>query len=269
MDLVWFYGIVSLLPLFFIYQIYRDLQKKKARRRELTRFFKASHIGRVEDAVKLVDDLDSIVPGVRQAAMRRLVKNDIQGLETIITVLDVPYYLSRARGFIPMQPDFNGIIILELYPFLLQALAEIGRSSVGKLKRALEHPNRNVRSSTMAALAKTKNPAAIRLVAPFLDSTDVEERMVAMAVMAELHANSALEKIIDSLHDSHADAREIAVRALKELNDVRALPALENLARTDQTVIDYIHSYTMKDLAEDAVKSIRKNNPEITTISMK
>lgn len=269
MELMWFYGIVSLLPLFFLYQIYRDIMKKKARRSELTRFFKTSDDGKMEDAIELVNALDSIVPGVSQATVNRLIKDDTKGLETIITVLDVPYYLSRFRGFVPTQPDFNGTIIFDLYPFLIKGLVGIGRSSVEKLKGALEHPNRNVRLSTVAALAKTKSPAAIRLIAPFLDSADVEERMVAIAVMGELHAITAVEKIIDSLRDSNLEIRELSVCALKEINDVRALPALETLARTDQTVIDYMHSYTMKDLAEDAIKSIQKNNPVINTISIK
>lgn len=261
MDLMLFYGILALLPLFFLYQIYRDVEKKKVRRRQLTQFFRTSNTGNLKDAVKLVDDLDSVIPGARQAAVSRLVKDDMKGVETIITVLDVPYYLSRTRGFIPTHPDFEGTIILELYPFLIEALAEIARPSVQKLKGALGHPNRNVRLSTMAALAKTKSPSAIRLVVPFLDSTDVEERTVAIAVLGELQASSALEKIIDALRDSNAGVREIAVRALMEISDVRALPALEDLARIDQTVLDDRPIYTMKDLAEDAVRRIQKNNP--------
>jgi HEAT repeat protein len=254
---------VSLLPLFFLYQIYRDISKKKARRRELTKYFKASGKGNgtLKDAVKLVDDLDSIVPGARQAAIRRIVKNDTKGVETIITVLDVPYYRSRIKGFVLTQPEFNGTIMIELYPFLLRALAEIGRSSVQKLKGALQHPNLNVRLSGMAALGETKNPAAIRLLAPFLDSTDVEERVGAIVALGELHAKPAAEKIIASLRDSEARVREIGIRALMKINDVRALPALQDLARTDQTVIDDRPIYTMKDLAEDAIRQIQKNNP--------
>lgn len=76
MDLIVFYGIIALLPLFFLYQIYRDNAQKKARRRELTKYFKASGTGNLKDAIKLVDDLDSIVPWVRQAAINRVIKND-------------------------------------------------------------------------------------------------------------------------------------------------------------------------------------------------
>jgi hypothetical protein len=262
MGLILFYGIISLLPLFFLYQIYRDIEKKKARRKQLTRFFKpsGSGSGNLQDAVQLVDDLDSIFPWVRPAAINRLVKNDTKGVETIMAVLDVPYYRSRIEGFVLTQPDFEGTIVFELYPFLIKALSEIGRSSVGKLKGALQHPNLNVRLSAMAALGETKNPAAVRLLAPFLDSTDEEERMSAIVALGELHASSAVEKIIFSLRDSHPAVRVMAIRALMRINDVRALPALEEIARTDQTVIDDRPIYTMKDLAEDAIRLIRKNN---------
>ena len=263
MDLIICYGILSLLPLFFIYQIYRDIEKKKARRRQLTRFFKSSIDGNgaLKDAVKLVDDLDSIFPWARPAAINRLVKDDTKGVQTIMTVLDVPYYLSRISGFVPTDPDFEGIIIFELYPFLIKALSEIGRSSVGKLRGALQHPNLNVRLSAMAALGKTKNPSAVRLLAPFLDSTDVEERAGAILALGELHATSALDKIIASLRDGNAGIRAMGIRALMEINDPRALPALEDLARTDRTVIDDRPIVTIQELARAAIKQIRKNNP--------
>lgn len=263
MGLILFYGIISLLPLFFLYQIYRDIVKKKARRRQLAQFFKSSGSGNgnLEDAVKLVDDLDSILPWARPAAINRLVKDDMKGVQTIITVLDVPYYRSWINGFVLTQPDFDGTLILDLYPSLMKALVEIGRSSVGKLKGALQHPNLNVRLSAMAALAETKNPSAVRLLAPFLDSTDVEERISAIVALGELRAASAVEEIIAALGDGNPRVREIGIRALMRINDVRALPTLEEIARTDQTVIDDRPIYTMKDLAEDAIKRIRRKNP--------
>ena len=71
------------------------------------------------------------------------------------------------------------------------------------------------------------------------------------------------EKIIASLGDGNAGVREKGIRALMKINDIRALPALENIARTDRTVIDDRPIYTIKDLAENAIKQIRKNNPGI------
>lgn len=268
MDLILFYGLIALLPLFFLYQIYRDIEKKKARRRQLTRFFKPSGNGNLQDAVKLVNDLDSILPWARPAAIRRLIQNDTQGIQTVVTVLDVPYYRSRVRGFVLTQPDFEGTIIVDLYPSLIKVLSEIGRSSAGKLQGALQHPNLNVRLSAMAALGETKNPAAIRLLAPFLDSTEVEERIGAIVALGELHATPAVETITASLRDSHPAIREAGIRALMKINDVRALPGLEEIARTDETVIDDRPIYTMKDLAEDAVKHIRKSNAVTKTPAM-
>lgn len=261
MDLIWFYGIIALIPLFFLYQIYRDIAKKKARRRELTKYFKTSDTGNLKDAIKLVDDLDSIVPGVRQAAIRRTVKNDIKGVETIMTVLDVPYYRSRTQGFVLAHRNFRGTIIIDLYPFLIKVLAEIGRSSVEKLRVALQHPNLNVRLSAMAALGETKDSSAVTLLLPFLDSSDGEERIGAIVALGELQERSALEKLSTTLQDSNAVVRQMGILALMRMNDIRALPALEDLARTDQTVIDERPIYTMSDLARDAIKLIRKNNP--------
>jgi hypothetical protein len=261
MGLILFYGFIALLPLFFLYQIYRDIEKKKVRRRQLTDFFKASHNGKLEDAKKLVDDLDSIVPGARQAAIRRMVNNETKGVETIITVLDVPYYRSWINGFVLTQPNFEGTLIIELYPSLIEALSEIGRSNVQTLKGALEHPNLNVRLSVMRALGETKSPSAVTLLVPFLDSTDLEEKISAIAALGELQAASAVEKIIPALRDSDVRVRQTGVMALAHINDERALPALEELARTDRTVLDDGPIYTMKDMAEDAIKEIRKNNP--------
>jgi hypothetical protein len=262
MGLILFYVIISLLPLFFLYQIYRDIEQKKARRRQLTQFFRTSNNGNLKDAIKLVDDLDSIVPGARQAAVSRLVRNDMKGVETIITVLDVPYYWARTRGFVPTQPDFKGTILVDLYPSLIKALAGIARSSVGKLKGALGHPNLNVRLSALAALGEAKTPAAVELLVQHLDSNDIEERITAIVALGELREKSAVDRIIASLRDGNVGIREMAVRALMKINDVRALPALRELARTDQTVIDDRPLYTMADLAEDAIQLIRKNNPD-------
>jgi hypothetical protein len=263
MGLILFYGIISLLPLFFLYQIYRDIARRKARRRELTKYFKASGIGNgnLKAAVKLVDDLDSIVPGMRQAAITRIIKDDTKGVETIITVLDVPYYRSRTKGFVLTHRNFKGTLIIDLYPFLIKALAKIGRSSVEKLSGALHHSNLNVRLSAMAALGKTTNPSAVSLLLPFLDSSDVDERIGAIVALGELQAKSALEKLSAALQDGNVTVREMGVLALISINDIRALPALEDLARTDQTVIDERPIYTMSDLAQDAIKLIRKNNP--------
>ena len=262
MELIIFYGIIALLPLFFLYQIYRDVEKKKVRRRELTQFFKPTYNenGRLNEAVKLVDDLDSVFPWARQAAMSRLIKNDRKGVETIITVLDLPYYRSQSKGIVLTQPDFNGTMIFELYPVLIKALAKIAGSSVGKLKDALQHPNLNVRLSAITALAATKNSAAIRLLAPFLDSTDIEERAGAIVALGELRATSAIEKIIASLRDEDVSVRVMGVHALIKINDLRAVPALQDLARTDHTVLDDRPIFTMKDLAEDAIQRIQKNN---------
>ena len=84
--------------------------------------------------------------------------------------------------------------------------------------------------------------------------------MSAIVALGELDAASAVEEIIAALRDSHPGVRVMAVRALMRINDVRALPALEEVARTDDTVIDERPIYTMKDLAEDAIQGIRKNN---------
>jgi HEAT repeat protein len=113
----------------------------------------------------------------------------------------------------------------------------------------------------MAALGKTKNPAAVALLVPFLDSTNEEERISAIVSLGDLRAESAIEKIVTSLRDGNTGVRVLGIRALTKINDIRALPALEDLARTDQTVLDDRPIYTMKDMAEDAIKEIRKNNP--------
>jgi HEAT repeat protein len=265
MGLMIFYGIVLLLPLFFLYLIYGDMAKKRGRRRQFTQPFRPpdSANGSLKDAEKLIGDLDSLFPWVRIGAINNLVKNDSQGVRTIITALDLlPYYESFPGGYVVLQPDFADILH-NVHPVLIKALARIGRSSVEKLNDALQHPNLNVRLSAISALGKINDPLAVELLVQLADSPDLGERRSAIAALGELRATSATEKIISSLRDSDAAVRELGVRALIKINDIKSLPALEYLANTDGTIVEAgpgRPTLTLGQLAADAVVKIRKAN---------
>lgn len=261
MDLIIFYGIVLLLPLFFLYLIYREIKKKREQRRQLVQSLVRSPDsvnGSLRDAEKLIWDLsDDLFPWIRMGAINNLVRNDARGVKTIITALDLlPYYTCQA-GYRVTQADF-----FYIRQMLVKALAKIGRSSVEKLNDALQHPNLNVRVSAISALEEINDPFVVELLVRFMASPHLDERMSAVEALGKLRATSATEKIISSLHDSSPAVREMAIRALAQINDSRALPALEDLARTDHTVIDDRPITTIKDLAEDAIRTIRKNSPD-------
>jgi HEAT repeat protein len=178
--------------------------------------------------------------------------------------LDLPYYVSWLRGYVVTQDDFRDIFInfaVNIHFLLIDALAGIGRLSPENLMAALRHQNLNVRMAALAALGKTGHPAAVELLVPFLDSNDLEERISAIVALGELRNKAVTDKVITSLKDENPVVRERAIRALMQINDTEALPALEDLARTDDTVIDDRPIITMKNLAEEAITIIRKNNP--------
>lgn len=262
MGLVIFYGIVLLLPLFFLYLIYRDIAKKREQRKQLLQSLRSpgSVNGSLNDAKKLIWDLsDDLFPWVRTGAINNLVRNDSQGVKTIVAALDLLPYYETNGGFIVTQADFVGILNM-----LIKALADIGRSSIDKLKDALQHPNLNVRKSALSALGEINNPSAIDLLVRLIDSPNLEERMSAIEALGKLRVTSATEKIIASLHDSSPAVREMGVYALMRINDIRALPALEYLGNTDSTIIEDrpgMPTLTLGQVAMDAAKKIRKNNP--------
>ncbi len=261
MDLIIFYGFVSLLPLFFLYLVHRDLMKKREQRKQLIRSLRLpdSGNGSLKDAKKLIWDLsDSLLPWVRIGAINNLVRTDSRGVKTIIAALDLlPYYECRG-GYIVTQGDF-----VSIHHILVNALAELGRSSVDKLNEALQHPHLNVRMAAISALGKINSPSAVELLVRFVDSPNVEERMNAVEALGKLRATSAIERIISSLRDSSPVVRETGVRALIQLNDMRALPALEDLASTDGTIIEDrpgMPVLTLGQFALGAAQKIRKVN---------
>ncbi len=88
--------------------------------------------------------------------------------------------------------------------------------------------------------------------------------MSAIEALGKLRTTSATEKIISSLRDNSPAVREMGVWALVQMNDIKALPALEYLANADNTVIEDrpgMPTLTLGHVAMDAVKKIRKNNP--------
>ncbi len=261
MDSVIFYGIVLLLPLFFLYLIYRDLAKKQEQRKQLIQSLRSpdSANGSLKDAKKLIWNLtDSLFPWVRTAAINNLVKNNSQGVKTITTALDLlPYYECRGGSLVP-QADFVDILHM-----LIKALAKIGLSSVEKLNEVLQHPSLRVRMSAISALGEIHDPLAVELLVRFMASPDVEERMNAVEALGKLRVTSVTEKIISSLHDRSSAVREMGVLALIRINDIKALPALENLANNDSTIIEDRPGWpvlTLGQVALEAAQKIRKAN---------
>lgn len=256
-----FFGLVVGIPLFFISLIARDLVKKKEQRRQLVQSLVRPHDSvndNLKDAEKLIWDLsDDLFPWIRTGAINNLVRNDSRGVKTIITALDLLPYYTDGAGYVVTQADF-----FTIREMLVKALAKIGRSSVENLNDALQHPNLNVRMAAISALGEINNPFVVELLVRCMASPNLEERMGAIEALGKLRATSVTEKIISSLQDSSPAVREMGIRALRQMNDVRALPALKDLARTDHTVIDERPITTIKDLAEAAILAIQKNNPD-------
>lgn len=255
---------VAPLPLFFFYLMAKDLWEKKKRKDKLVQFLRTWKIGNpiLRDVEKLIIGLNGFFPWDRPLAIRRIVKMGSRGTDVVIAALDMPYCWTWTWGFEITSQEFTeacGDYFANAHQYLVRILGKIGSVYFEKLRDALQHPNRNVRLSALSALGMTKNSLAVELLVPFLDSTDVEERIGAVVALGELRAKSVVEKVIPLLKDWNPVARERAVAALVEFNDVKALPALDVL-RSDHTVYDERCSQTMADLADWAVKKIRKSN---------
>jgi len=255
---------VSPLPLFFFYLIGKDLRKKKQRKDKFSQYLMAGKVGNpvLSEVEKLIIGLNGFSPWDRPLAIKKVEKMGSRGIDIIITALDMPYCWTWTSGFEILSQEFAeacGDYFTNAHQYLVQILARIGRLHFGNLKDILQHPNRNVRISTLAVLGKTKNPSAVELVVPFLDSKDWEELIGAIVALGELRAKSVVDKIIPLLGYWNPVVREKAVLALVEINDIRALPALDIL-RSDNTVYDERYSQTMAGLADWAVKKIRKSN---------
>jgi HEAT repeat protein len=115
-----------------------------------------------------------------------------------------------------------------------QAVLALGRlapdQSFEQLSKAAEDTDPEVRANAAAALADTAAERAIPVMRALLMDRDRAVRLEAGLALAELGERSATPTLIEALSDR--DVAPQAVRALGQLRDPSAIPALTDLCRS-------------------------------------
>jgi HEAT repeat protein len=119
---------------------------------------------------------------------------------------------------------------------LLLLIKRSGNSSVlTHVKPLLRHPDQSVRMEAMSVLLKFRDVEATMLLKRFIRSSDPDVAFQAIAIAGQFRVKEAvpeierrIRKVI--LFEAEYDRIEEIVRALGEIGDTAAIPALERLA---------------------------------------
>lgn len=258
-DIYIFYGCISLLPLFFLYLLYRNLVWRWQWKQWFDGYYATrGQATRRKDVERLITELSSSDKGLNRSALERLTQSGAKGVILVLAALDLPYHMTRDGKYIVNEGEITvlGKSVKKLQTLLSGALVKIGHHSPNDLIAALQNPNLNVRINAMHALGRLNYFPAIASLLPYMDSLNLDEKAIAIKALGEIRATKAFEKIVLSLRDEDVYVRATAVTALGNLGDVRALPYLEEISRFDQTVIDG-NNITLGQLAEMTISRVR------------
>ena len=211
----------------------------------------------MESASNLITKVESGLPWVRKRALNNLVKLGSSAVKEIITALDTPYAPVLMRSISSTRPEeFNeSNIARKIWPFLIDALVQIGKPALEELENSLNHPNPNVRISAMETIGKIGHPSAVDMLLPFLKS---DERGWAIVALGFTRSPRVYEVIVSTLEDKTID-QDFAIEALGVLGDIRALPILEKIA-VSYKKLDGRYGFEKRTVVDEAIKSIQKEN---------
>ncbi len=99
---------------------------------------------------------------------------------------------------------------------------------------SLNDPSADVRSATLAALTKIRNPAAIHALLHQLQKADRPARTGIAKALVASQSPDGLKALIDNLGDGDPDSQFESARSLGEIGDRRASHALLELLRTSE-----------------------------------
>jgi hypothetical protein len=205
-----------------------------------------------------INSLNSLFPWIRKRAINSLVKTGLPAIKEVILTLDTPYAPICINGVSSDDPDWDECIqAVARWKRLLEVLVRIGPPALSELEVALQHNNPNVRISAMQVIGKIGEPSFIDLVLPFTQSKLVYERAWAVGTLGYAGLLKYYETLLTALDDEDCSVRESAIKALGDLGDNRALPALKRIAEQDRTMIEN-YGRTLGDVAKEAITKIPK-----------
>ena len=214
----------------------------------------------MESSSNLITKLESGLPWVRKRALNNLVKLGSFAVKEIITALDTPYASDLLKAISSTRPEeFNeSIIARKIWPFLIDALVQIGKPALEELENSLNHPNPNVRISAMVTIGKIGHPSAVDILLPFLESIKSYERAWAIVALGHTRSSRVYEIIVSALENETIDQDSI-ITAFGALGDTRALPRLEKIAASHKK-LDGRYGFEKRTVVNEAIKSIQKEN---------
>ncbi len=237
-----FYGCVSLLPLFFLYLLYRNLAWRWRWKQWFDGYYaKRGQVARRNDVERLITELSSSDRGLNISALQRIMQSEAKSVDLLLAALDMPYYQSRNGKYVYTEGEETSIFVKSVnktHPFLVNALTSIGHHSPEELKAALQSPNLNVRITVMSALEQLNDISVADSLLPFLDSDNLDEKAFAIRALGGMRATNTFEMILSALNHMDVYVRATAIVALGNIGDERALPFLEEISRFDKTIID-------------------------------
>jgi HEAT repeat protein len=211
----------------------------------------------------LITKLDSGFPWVRNRALNNLVEAGLPAVKEIVVALDTPFMpICINEVSSSNQAEFRALSdAIERWPVLVDVLVKIGEPGLPELQNALHHSNPNVCITAMHAIGRIGHPSAVDLLLPYLQSKKPYERAWALGALGQTHSPRVFEILVPALDDESAEIKETAILALGEIGDTRALPKLEQIAKSDTTQVEN-YGLTIGHVAKDAIKKIRKKDAQ-------
>lgn len=125
----------------------------------------------------------------------------------------------------------NSVVLAEA----METLSEYGESAIPKLLKFLEDENSDVRGLAADTLGYIGNEAVFEPLLHLVDDEDKWVRVYAVKAVGRLKGRDsrAVEPLLEVLRDGDSDLREAAALALGGYEDIRVLPVLLEVSRTD------------------------------------
>jgi HEAT repeat protein len=131
------------------------------------------------------------------------------------------------------------------------------QSTVPVLVEVIRERDNEVSQAAQESLAAIPGPAADKAVARMLDSSEINERLVAMDLVSRRRMMSSVPKLLEAAGDPNANVRQAAFRRMGELGGVEEVPALLELLMSASQSQE-------RDAAEQALAAVagRAEEPE-------
>jgi HEAT repeat protein len=131
------------------------------------------------------------------------------------------------------------------------------QSTVPVLVEVIRERDNEVSQAAQESLAAIPGSAADKAVARMLDSSEINERLVAMDLVSRRRMMSSVPKLLEAAGDPNANVRQAAFRRMGELGGVEEVPALLELLMSASQSQE-------RDAAEQALAAVagRAEEPE-------